>query len=194
MSRRTSAQAGVYSDGLMTTRLPAASISTSGPTERSNGKFQGTMFPTTPLGWGMTNALPDPNSAGSACARLGGHPGLQMLGGVAGAAGDAEHLDQVGRGGRVHAEVGAHRLLDLGAVAHDHAGEGAEQLPALIERRVRVGQERRPLALDDLLELGDRGGIVAGGRRGRASVRVIAGLLPRSCAVDDLAGRVGLGP
>ena len=40
-----------------------ASISIIGPTERSNGKFQGTMFPTTPFGWGITNALPDPKRA-----------------------------------------------------------------------------------------------------------------------------------
>src|SRR3954454_15038286 len=65
MSWSSWAQAGVYSDGLMTTRLPAASISTSGPTERSKGKFQGTMLPTTPLGCGWTNALPEPKSAGS---------------------------------------------------------------------------------------------------------------------------------
>ena len=60
MSRSSSAHAGVYSEGLITTRLPAASISTSGPTERSNGKFQGTMLPTTPFGWGCTKARPVP--------------------------------------------------------------------------------------------------------------------------------------
>ena len=44
----------------MITRLPAASISTSGPTDRSNGKFQGTMLPTTPLGWYRIPALAVP--------------------------------------------------------------------------------------------------------------------------------------
>ena len=89
MSRSSSAQAGVYSDGLITTRLPAASISTSGPTERSNGKFQGTMLPTTPLGCGWTNARPDPNSAGSASRGSGAIQRLELLGGVRRAPGDA---------------------------------------------------------------------------------------------------------
>ena len=65
MSRSSSPHAGAYSEGLITTRFPAASISTSGPTDRSKGKFQGTMLPITPLGWGLTYAWPDPNRAGS---------------------------------------------------------------------------------------------------------------------------------
>src|ERR1700679_3447851 len=51
MSRSSAEQAGVYSDGLMMTRLPAANISIRGPIERSKGKFQGTILPMTPLGW-----------------------------------------------------------------------------------------------------------------------------------------------
>jgi len=47
----SSEHAGVYSEGLMIALLPAASMSTSGPSERSNGKFQGEMFPITPFGW-----------------------------------------------------------------------------------------------------------------------------------------------
>ena len=31
-------------------RLPAASVSISGPSRESKGKFQGTMFPITPFG------------------------------------------------------------------------------------------------------------------------------------------------
>jgi hypothetical protein len=46
----------------MMTRLLAASISTSGPSERSNGKFHGTMLPTTPLGWYRTPDRAVPNS------------------------------------------------------------------------------------------------------------------------------------
>ena len=49
-------QAGVYSEGLMITRLPPASMSTSGPRLRSYGKFQGTMLPMTPLGSRRTSA------------------------------------------------------------------------------------------------------------------------------------------
>lgn len=60
-------------------------------------------------------------------------------------------------------EVAAHRVLDLGAVAEQHSGERAEQRPALIKRGERIVQERLPLAGNDLLELGDRGGILAGG-------------------------------
>ena len=45
------------------------------------------------------------------------------------------------------------------AVAHDHPGERAEQRLALLERRERIGQERRALALDDLVQLGDRRGV-----------------------------------
>ena len=41
-------------------RFPAASISTSGPIERSKGKFQGLMLPTTPFGCGCTKARPLP--------------------------------------------------------------------------------------------------------------------------------------
>ena len=43
------------------------------------------------------------------------------------------------------AEVAADRLLDLGAVAHQHPGERAEQLLALLQRRERVRQERGAL-------------------------------------------------
>ena len=65
ISASRSAQRGVNSDGLTITRLPAASMSTIGPTDRSKGKFHGTMFPMTPLGWYSTNALAVPNIAGS---------------------------------------------------------------------------------------------------------------------------------
>ena len=51
ISRTSSEQAGVYSEGFRIARLPAASMSTSGPSERSKGKFQGDMLPITPLGW-----------------------------------------------------------------------------------------------------------------------------------------------
>ncbi len=60
ISRSSSEQAGVCSEGFSTTRLPAASISTSGPTERSKGKFQGLMLPITPFGCGCTKARPLP--------------------------------------------------------------------------------------------------------------------------------------
>ena len=50
ISARSSEQAGVYSDGLRMARFPAARTSTSGPSDRSKGKFHGDMLPTTPLG------------------------------------------------------------------------------------------------------------------------------------------------
>ena len=65
----------------------------------------------------------------------------------------------------MHAEVGGHRLLDLHPVPHDHPGERLQHPLALLQRRIRVVQERRPLTLDDLLEFSDRGAIGAG-RRG----------------------------
>ena len=43
--------AGVYSDGLIIARLPAARMPARGPKVRFTGKFQGLMTPTTPLGW-----------------------------------------------------------------------------------------------------------------------------------------------
>ena len=50
-------------------------------------------------------------------------------------------------------------------MADHHPGEGAEQRQTLVERGERVGQEGGALALDDLVELCDRGR-VAGGRSG----------------------------
>ena len=79
---------------------------------------------------------------------------------VRGAPRQTQHLDEV-RGKRgVHAKVSAHRLLDLRAVAHDHARERAKQRPALVKRRERVSQERGALAADNLVQLLDRRGIV----------------------------------
>ncbi len=49
--------AGVYSDGLIMARLPAASTPASGVKVRFTGKFQGLITPTTPLGWKRTSAL-----------------------------------------------------------------------------------------------------------------------------------------
>src|ERR1700678_1386980 len=49
--------AGVYSDGLIIARLPAASTPASGAKVRFTGKFHGLMIPTTPLGWKRTSAL-----------------------------------------------------------------------------------------------------------------------------------------
>ncbi len=49
--------AGVYSDGLIIARLPAASTPASGAKVRFTGKFHGLMTPTTPLGWKRTSAL-----------------------------------------------------------------------------------------------------------------------------------------
>jgi hypothetical protein len=46
-TQTTPAQAGAYSDILMTTRLPAASMSHKGPNDKSMGKFQGAMMPVT---------------------------------------------------------------------------------------------------------------------------------------------------
>jgi hypothetical protein len=66
MSRSSAPHDGVKSDGLMMTRLPAASMSTSGPRLRSYGKFQGTMLPMTPLGSRRISARPVPYIAGSA--------------------------------------------------------------------------------------------------------------------------------
>ena len=43
--------AGVYSDGLIIARLPAASTPASGVKVRFTGKFHGLITPTTPLGW-----------------------------------------------------------------------------------------------------------------------------------------------
>src|SRR5215217_5734629 len=60
-------------------------------------------------------------------------------------------------------EIAAHRGLDLGAVAHQHSGKRPEQLLALLRRGERVGQESGTLALDDLLKLGDRRGVLARG-------------------------------
>ncbi len=45
------AVAGVYSDGLIIARLPAASTPASGAKVRFTGKFHGLMIPTTPFGW-----------------------------------------------------------------------------------------------------------------------------------------------
>jgi hypothetical protein len=66
----------------------------------------------------------------------------------------------------VDPEIAAHRLLDLPAVAHQHSGERPEQLLALLQRGEGVGSERGALALDDLLQLGDRRGVVGCGRGG----------------------------
>ena len=43
--------AGVYSDGLIIARLPAARTPASGVKVRFTGKFQGLITPTTPFGW-----------------------------------------------------------------------------------------------------------------------------------------------
>ena len=43
--------AGVISDGLSITRLPAASAVASGVKARDTGKFHGETMPTTPSGW-----------------------------------------------------------------------------------------------------------------------------------------------
>ena len=43
--------AGVISDGLIMTRLPAARMPAMGAKVRLKGKFQGLISPTTPLGW-----------------------------------------------------------------------------------------------------------------------------------------------
>lgn len=48
---------GVYSDGLIIARLPAARIPASGAKVRLTGKFHGLITPTTPLGWNRTSAL-----------------------------------------------------------------------------------------------------------------------------------------
>jgi hypothetical protein len=48
--------AGVISDGLSITRLPAASAVASGVKARETGKFQGATMPTTPRGWYTTFA------------------------------------------------------------------------------------------------------------------------------------------
>jgi len=45
----------------------------------------------------------------------------------------------------VHAEVEAHRLLDLGAMAHQHPRKRAQQRLTFLERGERLGQERRAL-------------------------------------------------
>ena len=81
---------------------------------------------------------------------------------IGGTACDAEDLDQVRRRIRVHAEVGAHRPLDLRAVDHDHSRKRLQNAHPFLERRERVREERRPLAPDDLLQLGDRVGVVSG--------------------------------
>ena len=49
--------AGVYSDGLIIARLPAASTPARGAKVRFTGKFHGLMMPTTPLGWKRTSRL-----------------------------------------------------------------------------------------------------------------------------------------
>lgn len=45
------AERGVISAGLSTVVHPAASIGPSLVAARSNGKFQGTIYPTTPIGY-----------------------------------------------------------------------------------------------------------------------------------------------
>jgi hypothetical protein len=67
----TSAQAGAYSDILMITRLPAASMSHRGPNDKSIGKFQGAMMPVTPLGCHAICALLVPNDSLSTLRRSG---------------------------------------------------------------------------------------------------------------------------
>ena len=42
---------GVYSDGLIIARFPAARMPARGAKVRFTGKFHGLMTPTTPLGW-----------------------------------------------------------------------------------------------------------------------------------------------
>ncbi len=47
----------MYSDGLIITRLPAASTPARGVKVRFTGKFHGLMIPITPLGWKRTSAF-----------------------------------------------------------------------------------------------------------------------------------------
>ena len=53
-ARTASVVRGVYSDILISARLPAASAAISGPSARYTGKFHGAMMPTTPFGWYIT--------------------------------------------------------------------------------------------------------------------------------------------
>ena len=50
-----------FSDILTMARLPAAKAEARGMKLRLIGKFQGTMIPVTPSGWGMTRFLPPKN-------------------------------------------------------------------------------------------------------------------------------------
>jgi len=54
-SANFSAVSGVCDAGFSTTVLPAASAGASFHDERRNGKFHGTMAPTTPTGWRSVN-------------------------------------------------------------------------------------------------------------------------------------------
>ena len=112
------------------------------------------------LGLRLHERPPGPVQGGIGRARLGLHPAGELFGRIHRAPGGAEHFDQVGGQRRVHGEVAAQRLLDLRAVAHEHAGERAEQLLALLERRERVDEKGRALPCDRRLELCDRGAVV----------------------------------
>ncbi len=136
-----------------------------------------------------------PVQGGVRVARLGRHPAAQLFGDVHGAAGRAEHFDQVGRQRRMHAEVAAQRLLDLRAVADQHRRQRSEQLLSLLERGERVGQEGGALALHDLLQLGDRvliaggGGAVLDGGHHLSSGRVRSTLRLHRCLCHSVAPR-----
>ena len=136
----------------MTTRLPAASISTSGPTERSNGKFHGTMLPDDALGLRLDERAPGAVERRVGVARLGRHPRLRAA-------------RRRRRRGRRRPRTSIRSVASVGCTPKSALiaswicvrwlitipASACEQRLALLERGERVGQERRALALDDLV-------------------------------------------
>ena len=109
-----------------------------------------------------------------------GHPGAEVLDRVGRAAGDAQHLDQVGEQVRVRAEILPHRRPDRVAVAEHHRGQGRRARSwRACGGGIGVGRERRPLEGVQPVQLGDRRAVVGDGGGGRR-VGVIRGVVMES--------------